>query len=108
MLTRVACRTSLDVGRPVGSGTCRDHVQTPPPAAVVNGVAFMDVNGSGLVNVKSDVLNVRGGPSRTAAVVGSLPKGSRVTLTGVAPGWYRIQFGNGVAYVSSDFILREP
>ena len=83
-------------------------VETPPPAAVVNGVAFMDLNGSGLVNVKSDVLNVRGGPSRTAAVVGSLPKGSRVTLTGVAPGWYRIQFGNGVAYVSSDFILREP
>lgn len=93
---------------PVVAPVLAPPVETPPPAAVVNGVAFMDLNGSGLVNVKSDVLNVRGGPSRTAAVVGSLQKGSRVTLTGVAPGWYRIQFGNGVAYVSSDFILREP
>ncbi len=93
---------------PVVAPAVPPPAETPPPAAVVNGVAFMDVSGSGLVNIKSDVLNVRGGPSRTAAVVGSLQKGSRVTLTGVAPGWYRIQFGNGVAYVSSDFILREP
>jgi len=80
----------------------------PPPAAVVNGVAFMDQSGTGVVSTLGDVLNVRGGPARTAPLVGTLPKGSRVTITGVAPGWYRISFRDTTAYVSADFITREP
>jgi hypothetical protein len=83
-------------------------VSPPPAAAVVNGVAFMDQSGTGLVNTQGDVLNVRGGPTRTAPLVGTLPKGSRVTITGVAPGWYRIRFRDSTAYVSADFITREP
>ena len=89
-------------------------VETPPappaetpPAAVINGVAFMDLAANGIVNIQSDVLNVRSAPSRTASVVDGLPKGSRVTITGVAPGWYRIRFRDGIAYVSADFIQRE-
>lgn len=81
---------------------------SPPPAAVVNGVAFMDLAAGGTVSIQSDVLNVRSGPSRTASIVGGLPKGSRVTITGVAPGWYRIRFRDGIAYVSADFIQRDP
>lgn len=80
----------------------------PPPPVVVNGIAFMDQSGSGLVNTQSDVLNVRGGPAKTAPILGTVAKGSRVTITGVAPGWYRIRFKDGVGYVSGDFILREP
>ncbi len=79
-----------------------------PPAAVVNGVAFMDLAASGTVNIQSDVLNVRSSPSRTGSIVGGLPKGSKVTITGVAPGWYRIRFKDSVAYVSADFIQRDP
>lgn len=80
----------------------------PPAPVVINGLAFMDQNGTGLVNTQSDVLNVRGGPSKTAQILGTVAKGSRVTITGVAPGWYRIRFKDGVGYVSGDFILREP
>jgi len=82
-------------------------VESPPPPAVVGGVAFMDQAGTGVVKTAGDVLNVRGAPSRTAAIVGTVPKGSRVTITGVAPGWYRIRFRDGIAYVSADFIARE-
>lgn len=82
-------------------------VESPPPPAVVGGVAFMDQAGTGVVKTAGDVLNVRGAPSRTAALVGTVPKGSRVTITGVAPGWYRIRFRDGIAYVSADFIARE-
>lgn len=82
-------------------------VESPPPPAVVGGVAFMDQSGTGVVSTAGDVLNVRGAPSRTAALVGTVPKGSRVTITGVAPGWYRIRFRDGIAYVSADFIARE-
>ena len=81
---------------------------TPPPPVVMNGIAFMDQSGSGLVNTQSDVLNVRGGPAKAAPILGTVAKGSRVTITGVAPGWYRIRFKDGVGYVSGDFILREP
>jgi hypothetical protein len=82
-------------------------VESPPPPAVVGGVAFMDQTGTGVVSTAGDVLNVRGAPARTAAIVGTVPKGSRVTITGVAPGWYRIRFRDGIAYVSADFITRE-
>ena len=67
----------------------------------------MDQAGTGVVSTAGDVLNVRGAPARTAAIVGTVPKGSRVTITGVAPGWYRIRFRDGIAYVSADFIARE-
>ena len=67
----------------------------------------MDQTGTGVVKTAGDVLNVRGAPARTAAIVGTVPKGSRVTITGVAPGWYRIRFRDGIAYVSADFIARE-
>jgi len=89
---------------------------TPPPSptptvtppVVVNGLAFMDQNATGLVNTQSDVLNVRSGPAKTAPILGTVAKGARVNITGVAPGWYRIRFKDGIGYVSGDFILREP
>ena len=40
------------------------------------------------------------------AQIASIAPG-RVTITGVAPGWYRIRFRDGIAYVSADFIARE-
>jgi len=81
----------------------------PPVAPVmIDGLAFMQLDGFGIVATQSDVLNVRRRPSKNGPLAGTVQKGSRVQITGVGPGWYRISFQGTAAYVSADFIQREP
>lgn len=57
---------------------------------------------SGYVNC--DVLNVRSGPSTGNSVLGQLTYGASVTITQTLNGWYRINYGSGSGYVSSQYV----
>ena len=72
--------------------------------------AYLDVEttaeldlGYGVVRVSSS-LNVRSGPGTTYEKVGSLYNGAVVSITGIEEGWYKISYGTGECYVSSDYV----
>ncbi|MBR6274463.1 MAG: SH3 domain-containing protein [Lachnospiraceae bacterium] len=56
----------------------------------------------------SNGVNVRNTPNVGGKLVGSLEKGDAVTVTGqcTESGWYRILYGDSVAYVSNSYILK--
>ena len=56
---------------------------------------------TGIVNV-SPALNVRTGP--WGAIIGSLYNGNKVEIMGASGDWYKIKWGNGVAWVHSDYV----
>ncbi len=63
---------------------------------------------TGYVATDSDSLNVRSAPSSDAAKIGSLPKGSAVTVTGYdMSGWYQIDYNGSTGYVSAEYISKE-
>ena len=56
-------------------------------------------------------LNVRSGPGTNYSTVGSVAKNSKVTIKGSYGSWedhydtwYRIYYGSGTGYVSSDYV----
>ena len=53
----------------------------------------------------ASVLNVRGGPGTGYAVLGQLWRGTYVDVLAVQPGWARIPFRDGYAYLSTDFVM---
>lgn len=59
---------------------------------------------TGTVNTSSGSLTVRSGPGTTYGKIGSLAKGSTVTILGEEKGWYKIVYGTGNGYVSKDYI----
>lgn len=59
---------------------------------------------TGIVNTSSSNLNVRNGPGKTYSVIGSLGKGTQVTILGDEGDWYKIQYGSGEGYVSKQYI----
>lgn len=54
--------------------------------------------------VTADRVNVRERPNTTAAVVGSLTRGTRVEIDGESYGWYVVRTNGLEGYVSADFI----
>lgn len=60
----------------------------------------------GTVRTQGGVLNVRRAPNTTSAVIGTLPNGRPVTITGALNGWYAIDFGNTTGYVFAGNISR--
>ena len=54
-------------------------------------------------------LNVRNKPSKSGEKVGLLKKNQEVLVTGKCneTGWYRIQYGDDVAYVSNQYVSKE-
>ena len=59
-------------------------------------------NSQGTVN--AGPLNVRSGPGTSYKKVGSLKKGSAVTILETANGWYKVTDGKLTGYVSDDYI----
>ncbi|SDC05490.1 bifunctional autolysin [Terribacillus halophilus] len=51
--------------------------------------------------VTADLLNVRGGPSTSYWVVGTLSKGAKVTILGQTGKWYQIEFTNSRQWVNA-------
>jgi surface antigen/uncharacterized protein YgiM (DUF1202 family) len=60
----------------------------------------------GLVNISSynSTLNVRSSASGSSEVLGSLKKGSSVSIVAVSGDWYKIQYNSSYGYVSSKYI----
>ena len=58
----------------------------------------------GTVATNSSPLSVRKGPGTSYTKIGSLTKGSQVTIIGEEGDWYKILFGSGEGYVSKTYI----
>ena len=54
--------------------------------------------------VIADELNVRSSPSTSSTKLGTLSRNTVVTILETTNGWYRISFGSGSGYVSSQYI----
>lgn len=61
---------------------------------------------TGTVRTQGGVLNVRRAPNITSMIIGVIPNGRPVTITGALNGWYAIDFGNTTGYVSAGSISR--
>lgn len=60
----------------------------------------------GTVSTRGGVLNVRRAPNITSMIIGVIPNGRPVTITGALNGWYAIDFGNTTGYVFAGNISR--
>ena len=58
----------------------------------------------GTVATNSSPLSVRNGPGTSYEKIGSLTKGSQVTIIGEESGWYKILYGSGEGWVSGTYI----
>ena len=56
------------------------------------------------VNTRVSNLNVRKGPGTNTAVLGSLPKGTRVTVYSTTGNWAYISSGRLTGYVSMNYL----
>lgn len=54
--------------------------------------------------VTADALNVRSGAGTGYSRLGLLYSGNSVTILGSSKGWYKISYGNGVGYVSAEYV----
>lgn len=54
--------------------------------------------------VTADALNVRSGAGTGYSRLGLLYSGNSVTILGSSNGWYKISYGNGVGYVSAEYV----
>ncbi len=55
--------------------------------------------------VTASVLNVRADPSTRNAPLGQLERGAAVHILDRSGNWYKIKFGDGVGYVSGDYVV---
>lgn len=59
---------------------------------------------TGTVSTAGGNLNMRAAPSTTAAIISSIPNGSKVTILSSSGNWYQISFGGRTGWASRDFI----
>lgn len=76
--------------------------------AAVSAVCIMSISAfaysnTGTVRVNT-YLNVRSSASTSAAIIGKLYNGSKVSITGGTYGWYKISYNGKTAWVSSSYI----
>ncbi|MEL6646105.1 MAG: SH3 domain-containing protein [Pseudomonadota bacterium] len=78
------------------------------PAAAQNFTQLPAV--ADVVNVREGLeLNVRVGPGTQFEAIGRLPRFERaLEVTAVTPSWARINFGEGVGWVSRNFVVESP
>ncbi len=55
------------------------------------------------VYVTASALNVRSGPSTSYSVIGGLNKGNSASVVGTSGSWYKIKYGSGYGYISSQY-----
>lgn len=79
-------------------------------SAAVIGVLLGSVTASADFNgtVTADALNVRVEPTTDSTVLGQLPNGTNVTITGQTSNWYIINYNGAPAYICSDYITANP
>lgn len=70
--------------------------------------ASTTVIGTGVVNTKSGSLTVRQSNSTSAKKIGSLAKGTTVSVLAQKNGWYKIKYKNSTGWVSGSYIKYTP
>jgi len=76
---------------------------TPPPSPVLGPDRFW-----GTVRTMGGNLNMRNGPTTSNSIIGSIPNGSRLQVTGESGGFYHVVFSGQLGWVSRDFVNIEP
>ncbi len=61
----------------------------------------------GSVNTGGSNLNIRSLPNETSAVIGKIPDGALVTITGEEGDWYVVQYNGVTGYAKKNFITIE-
>jgi len=84
-----------------GAEACLGQGSTPPPPPSSG-------NLTGTVTTTGGALNVRSAPNTGAAIIGTLPNGTRITILEERNGWYRINMGDREGWISSSFITLAP
>jgi len=75
----------------------------PPPTPDISPDRFW-----GTVRTMGGNLNLRSNPSTNAQIIGTIPNGSRLQVTGESNGFYFVSFNGRTGWVSSDFIEITP
>lgn len=73
------------------------------------GVPFIEPSGlrEGVVTTGGGRLNIRTGPSLESTVIGQIPNGTRVTITGQEGDWYTVSHNGLNGYVYGQYITIE-
>ena len=64
--------------------------------------ALADNNAEGIVT--ADVLNIRSQPNTDSVILGQFPNGSIVTVTEAKDNWYKITYGQNIAFLCADYV----
>ena len=59
----------------------------------------------GIVNTRQSNLFIRAGSSRVLVNIASVPKGTRLTVTGREGEWYRVSYRGAKGFAHSKYIL---
>ena len=107
MKHRIAATACLLVLASCG-GNAPAPAPAPPPAAPAPAPATSEERAIGTVRVNVSTLNVRGEASASAAVVGHVRRGERLTLIADSGDWLRVKLNDGTSgWVSSQLVVRE-
>ena len=97
--------------KPVSTTTTTTAPTTKPTTTTIVPTTTPPITGDGTVAFSAtakttDNLNVRSGPSTSYSRLGTLSKGSAVTITGRLPdkSWYKINYGGKNGYVSGTYL----
>ena len=83
-------------------------ISTPQMTTIVSAATNVQtLNATGTVKTNSGNLNVRKDASTSSSIIGKLPNGSTVKITGKTNDgkWYRINYNSTTGYVSSDYVV---
>jgi len=76
---------------------------TPPPPPVLGPDRFI-----GTVRTMGGNLNFRSGPTSTSPVIGLIPNGANLQVTGESGGFYHVVYDGRLGWVSRDFVNLTP
>ncbi|MBM6623458.1 SH3 domain-containing protein [Micrococcaceae bacterium RIT802] len=78
------------------------------PTRVAANTQTIDVKpvAAGLYYYATANVNYRQGPSTGYAVLGTVPKGGQVKVTGTSSGWMRVTYGSKTGFISSTYLSR--
>lgn len=82
--------------------TIEEYISTLESVVVSRAQSSTLSNTTGTVT--ATVLNVRNGPGVTYKIIGTLINGRKVSIISSENGWYKINYNNGIAYVSQKYV----
>lgn len=70
---------------------------------------YYDYWNYGTISTQKDPLNLRSSPSKSAKILTSIPKGTRILFYSTSdPDWFYTTYNNQSGYISSDYIALDP